>query len=393
MTRKEFIKVCGLLGISIPFQSMLTSCNKENIEPNGFSGSVIVIGAGAAGLVSGYLLEQKGIDFQILEASSAYGGRLKQTKSFVDFPIPLGAEWLHVEESVLTNILNKESTQIDIEFLGYQPQEQIGYYDNGNLTYSSLAEEFGHDFIDKKFINSSWFEFFEKYVLPNISSKISLNTQIVSVDYQGDKVVASDSNGQTYEADKLIITVPLKILQDEDIVFIPPLPSAYNNAIQDAPIWGGLKVFLEFSEKFYPAYLTFPDSETNTGQRIYYDAAFGQNSSSNVLGLVALGEQAIPYQELTGEAQRDYILNELDDIFNGLATQNYIKHIVQDWDDEPYIRSAYLADVASSYISSRLSQSIDEKVYFAGEAYTQNDDWGGVHNATQSARDVINEFV
>jgi monoamine oxidase len=382
-----------LLGISIPFQSMLTSCNKENIEPNGFSGSVLIIGAGAAGMTSGYLLEQKGIDFQILEASSTYGGRMKRTTSFVDFPIPLGAEWLHVEESELTNIINNAASQIGIQFYGYQPQEQIGYYENGNLTYSSLAEEFGNDFIDKKFINTTWLDFFEEYVVPSISSKISFDVQIVSVDYQGDKVIATDNNGQTYEADKLIITVPLKILQDNDIIFSPPLPSAHSNAIQDAPIWGGLKVFLEFSQKFYPAYLTFPDSETNTGQRIYYDAAFGQNSSSNVLGFVALGEQAIQYQELTGDAQKDYILNELDDIFNGLASQNYIKHIVQDWDNEPYIRSAYLADVASSNISNSLSQSIDEKVYFAGEAYTQEDDWGGVHNATQSARDVVNEFV
>ena len=91
-------------------------------------------------------------------------------------------------------------------------------------------------------------------------------------------------------------------------------------------------MFLEVTQKFYPAYLTFPDSETNTGQRIYYDAAFGQNSSSNVLGLVALGEQAIQYQELTGDAQKDYIVNELDDIFslisdceNGLSVDQFLQ--------------------------------------------------------------------
>jgi heterodisulfide reductase subunit A-like polyferredoxin len=102
MTRKEFMKISGLLGISIPLPSMLASCDKENIEPNDFSGSVLIIGAGAAGMASGYLLEQKGIDFQILEASNTYGGRMKRATSFVDFPIPLGAEWLHVEESELT---------------------------------------------------------------------------------------------------------------------------------------------------------------------------------------------------------------------------------------------------------------------------------------------------
>lgn len=382
-----------MLGISIPFQSVTSSCSKENIEPSDFSGSVLIIGAGAAGMASGYLLEQMGIDFQILEAAATYGGRMKRTTSFVDFPIPLGAEWLHIEERELTNIINNSSTQIETQLQAYQPQDQIGYYENGNLAYANLSAKFGNDFIDKKFINSTWLDFFEEYIVPTIRAKTSFNVQIVSVDYQGDKVIVTDSNSQAYESDKLILTVPLKVLQAGDILFSPQLPTAHRNAIQDAPIWGGLKVFLEFSQQFYPSYLTFPDSETNVGQRIYYDAAFGQNSSSNVLGLVALGEQANQYQELTGEAQRDYILSELDEVFDGLASQTYIKHIVQDWSNEPYIKSAYLADIASSNISNRLAQSIDEKIYFAGEAYVQGNDWGGVHNATKSARDAVNEFT
>lgn len=383
----------GLLGLSIPLQSMLTACNKEDLEPSNFNGSVLIIGAGAAGMAAAYLLAQKGIDFQILEASATYGGRMKQTNSFVDFPIALGAEWLHVAESELTAIVNDAATPITTQFQGYQAQDQIGYYEDGDLSFASLSDEFGDDFIDQKFINSTWFGFFEEYIVPSISSKMSFNTPIVSIDYQGEKVIATNNNGQTYEADKVIVTAPIKVLQDGDITFSPQLPSTHRNAIEDAPIWGGLKVFMEFSQNFYPLYLTFPDSETNTGQRIYYDAAHGQNSSSNVLGLVALGEQATPYQALTGDAQRDYILSELDSIFNGIASQTYIKHIVQDWDNEPYIRSAYLADIASSNISNRLSVSIAEKLYFAGEAYTQEDDWGGVHNAVRSARDVVDEIL
>ena len=393
MTRKEFLKMSGLLGISIPLQTMLTACAKETVVPTNFNGTVLIIGAGAAGMAAGYLLAQKGIDYQILEASPTHGGRMKQTTSFVDFPISLGAEWLHVAESELGHIVNNPTTQITTKFQGYQAQDQIGYYENGNLTYASLSAEFGNDFIDQKFINSTWFDFFEQYIVPSIRSKIQVNTQIVSIDYQGDQVIATDSNGQSYETDKIIITVPLKILQDGDITFSPQLPAAHRNAMQNAPVWGGLKVFLEFSERFYPPYLTFPDSETNAGQRIYYDAAYGQNSASNVLGLVALGAQATLYQEGTSTVQRDYILNELDTVFNGLASQTYRQHIVQNWDKEPFIRSAYLADVASSSISNNLSESIDQKVYFAGEAYTKADDWGGVHNAAQSARDAINELV
>lgn len=372
---------------------MVTSCNKEVGEPSDFEGSVLIIGAGAAGMASGYLLAQKGIDFQILEASNTYGGRMKRTKSFVDFPISLGAEWLHIAESELANIVNDASIQVSTQFQAYQSQAPIGCYKNGSLSYSTLEEEFGSDFIDKKFINSTWLDFFEEYIVPSIASKMSFNTQITSIDYQEDTIYLTDNNGQIHSSDKVIVTVPLKILQEEDIAFTPQLPSSHTNAIQDAPIWGGIKVFLEFSEKFYPPYLTFADSETSTGQRFYYDAAFGQNSSTHVLGFVALGQQAIPYQERTGDSQKDYILNELDAIFNGMASLKYSKHIVQNWDTEPYIRSAYLSDFAASNISNRLSKNVENKVYFAGEAYTDNEDWGGVHNATHSARKVIEEFA
>jgi monoamine oxidase len=56
---------------------------------------VIVVGAGAVGLSAAYLLNQRGIQVQILEALSVFGGRMKRVTDFADFPIPTGAEWLH----------------------------------------------------------------------------------------------------------------------------------------------------------------------------------------------------------------------------------------------------------------------------------------------------------
>ena len=73
MTRKEFVRMCGMIGLSIPFQTTLTSCDKEEVPAGSgnFEGKVLIIGAGAAGLTAGYLLKQRGIDFSIIEASSA----------------------------------------------------------------------------------------------------------------------------------------------------------------------------------------------------------------------------------------------------------------------------------------------------------------------------------
>ncbi|MFZ4102729.1 MAG: NAD(P)-binding protein, partial [Sphingobacterium thalpophilum] len=109
MTRKEFINISGLFGIGLPFQSMFLSCKKNDDLSAPFSGKVLVIGAGAGGLSAGYFLKQQGTDFEIIEASSAYGGRMRINTNFADFPIPLGAEWLETSTSIFQEIVNDSS--------------------------------------------------------------------------------------------------------------------------------------------------------------------------------------------------------------------------------------------------------------------------------------------
>ena len=50
-----------------------------------FKGKVIIVGAGAAGLSAANLLENSGVDYQILEATNRFGGRIKMNDSFADF--------------------------------------------------------------------------------------------------------------------------------------------------------------------------------------------------------------------------------------------------------------------------------------------------------------------
>lgn len=393
MTKREFVKVAGMLGLSLPFQGLFTACANAHDDPQPiFEGSVLIIGAGAAGMASGYLLAQNNIDFQILEASNTYGGRMKTNKTFADFPIPLGAEWLHVQESALAAIINDPSVPVTTQTQAYSSQDLVGYYDNTNYTEFAIGNGI-RNFIDQKFINTTWLVFFEEFILPSVNANIQFDTQILSIDYVGDKVILTDANQQTYEADKVIVTVPLKILQSNIIQFNPPLPNRKQRLIDEALVWDGFKAFIAFKEKFYPSFIEFPDSDTPQGQRTYYDAAYGQNTQSHILGLFAVGEQARPYQNLSGDAQRDYMLQELDQIFGGVASQHYIKHLVQNWNEEPFIQAAYLADEAPSRISRVLAEPLDQKVYFAGDAYTQEDDWSAVHNAARSARDAVQEIM
>ncbi|MEM9000646.1 MAG: FAD-dependent oxidoreductase [Bacteroidota bacterium] len=395
MNRREFAAACSLFGISLPFQSFLHACSEDDEAPivsGDFDGSVLIIGAGAAGMATGYLLQQLGIEYQILEADTSYGGRFRTNNSFTDFPIPLGAEWLHVSEAELPAIVNNEAVEIDTTLLSYSPSDTSGHYSNGQLSIQEVGAAVNDD-EDKKFIGSSWFDFFEEYIVPSIQRNIQFNTQIASIDYTGDKVIATDRDGTSYEADKLVLTVPLKLLQLGQISFTPELPNNKQNAIGNATIWSGMKVFLKFSEAFYPTFLYFDDSQTNEGQRLYYDAAYGQNSADNVLGLFSVGKQAEVYQQYSGDALRDYVLNELDEIFDGKASETFQGILAQNWNEQPFARAAYLQDNAPSSVSRAMAQSIDDKLYFSGCSYTQFDDWSSVHTAARSARDAVRELV
>ncbi|MEL6833091.1 MAG: FAD-dependent oxidoreductase [Bacteroidota bacterium] len=389
MTRKEFLKMCGVLGVGFPAQAMLSSCEKETITTNGSINKVIVIGAGAAGLASAYLLTQQGIEVQILEASSTYGGRMKTTRDFASFPIPLGAEWLHVERGVFDEIVNDDTIQVNINTTPYDPSVDYALYEGAEVSLAEVGFT-----IDQKFVNATWFDFFDEYIVPSVASQIAYNKVIESVDYSGDQVVVKTAD-EEFTADRVIVSVPVKILQRGTIRFKPALSGDKQEAIENVTVWDGCKAFIAFSENFYPAFTAFDITPETAGQKLYYDAAYGQDTTEHIMGLFAVGIGATPYLDRSANDSDliEFMLNELDEIYNGQASTNYIKHTFQNWNAEPHIGGAYVYDQEDWRRLRALGESVDNKLFFAGDAYTTGSDWGSVHAAARSARRATEELV
>ena len=385
MTRSEFVKMCGLLGIGTPVLIKCGSSKKENKLKS--SGKVIIIGAGAAGLSTAYLLYQKGIDFIILEAGNTYGGRMKRTLDFTDFPIPLGAEWLHTQKRVFKEIVNNTSIDVKVTTTPYDFKIDKALLDEKEVSLKKLGFS-----IDQKFINSTWFDFFDEYVVPPIKDKIQLNKAVKSINYKGDKVVVETSD-QIFKANKVVVTVPVKILQDKLIQFIPDLPNKKKAAIDKVTVWDGCKVFIEFSRKFYPVVTGFKVKPETLGHKLFYDAAYGQDSRHHIMGLFAVGQAAHPYLQLPKEDLIDYILEELDQIFNGQASETYVKHIFQNWSSEEHIKGAYVYYYEDWRRIRTLAKPVDDKLYFAGDAYTDGSSWSSVHAAAHSSKSVVKQLI
>ena len=75
-----------------------------------------------------------------------------------------------------------------------------------------------------------------------------------------------------------------------------------------------------------------------------YDAAYGQNLKRNTLGLFSVGTGSLPYRQLSDNELKEYMLQELDELFDGKASRYYLQHISQNWDKDPFAKGVYLTD-------------------------------------------------
>ncbi|MBK8136660.1 MAG: FAD-dependent oxidoreductase [Chloroflexi bacterium] len=66
----------------------------------------IVIGAGAAGLAAARLLHNAGREVLVLEAQDRIGGRIRTDETWADFPVELGAEFIHGEGAATHGLLD-----------------------------------------------------------------------------------------------------------------------------------------------------------------------------------------------------------------------------------------------------------------------------------------------
>jgi len=398
MTRKEFLRRSAAFGLGAPlFGMLLESCEGQaalypEFDVN-FSGNVLVVGAGAAGITAGYLLDRYDVDFQILEASSDFGGRMKRSSNFADFPIDLGAEWIHTDPSILARLISNQGIDASIDIITYSP-ETIYTWKNETLRSQNWASNFYSEY---KFKNTTWFGFFENYFMSNIGNRIVYNSPVTTIDYSGNRVVVQNADGETFDADKVLVTVPIKILQENSITFTPSLPDAKTGAINSITMPDGIKVFIDFSERFYPDLLFTGGliSQSSESEKLYYDAAFRKDSNSNVLGLFTVGSNATPYASAASDQETiEIVMNELDTIFDGKASRYYNNHIIQNWSKEPFIQGSYSTEFDGSHsrIVSDLAASISNKLYFAGEA-TSIENGSTVHGAGESAYSAVEEMI
>ena len=439
MDRRHFIKQSTLFsigGLLIP-PLFLSACRKEALlEDINYDGKVIIVGAGVAGLYAAYILKSKGIDFQILEASPNYGGRLAKLTGFANFPIDTGAQWLHGKNSILGDLITKSNTKItlddsatkywfnnqlvnslpkntdifegddlpDVSFKDYALQKGLGNeykYIVENIAgdqgaAASRLSVFGNNEDEENWnagdddfkFQETFFDLIDTQIANQVKDHILLNTIVSKIDYSQSTIQITDSNNNLYNADKVIITVAIPILKSPDIQFIPALPNEKVTAFSKIGMDAGMKVFLKFSNKFF-------DQNIIGGSicAAYADDCIGKVQNDNVLLAFIMGEQAEYLTSLGSDtAITAALLQELDTMYNGQATSSFVASHVQNWTTNPFVKGAYsYSTIGMGDARNIAAQPINNKLYFAGEAMNTNGHHQTVHGAAETGyREVLN---
>lgn len=428
MNRRHFLRSGGgaVLGIL-----SLGACNKKNLLGLGsFNGRVVVVGAGAAGLYAGFLMKARGMDFEILEASSRVGGRLAKLEGFADYALDLGAEWLHGRNSLAADLTARHKVMVtlddsepvyvyqggrnesapldpgmfekgglpDVSFWDYA--QQRGYGSDYRWLIEALAAEYGasaskisafwnaHEFRnwsageeDFKFART-YYDLIYEHVALHVLDNIRFNTVVTGIDYTGKRVKVQTLSGEEFEADKLILTVPVSVLKKGLITFVPALPEPKEQAFAAIGMEGCVKFFLKFQKRFYDPMLL--------GGAVcasYFDAALGKPGNDAVLMGMAMGQQAEKLLMLgSSQVMTQAVLDELDSLYSGQASANFVTAYFKDWGGEPFIQGAYsYSTVGMGAARSVAADDVEGRIYFAGEAMNLNGHHQTVHGAMETA--------
>ena len=420
--------------------------------------SVIVIGAGAAGLHAARLLREQGEQVTVLEAADRLGGRVCNLDGFAGGPIELGAEELHGERSLPYRLARARGLPLRacLERLHLWSDLRVGRraglrdddldlaaalrfldalpaYRGDDVPLSQAlaplpprAREVLDAMVGNEYGASSerlgmaglsaaeraWQkQGCRNYALEGLplltllaadAPPVRLQQRVAAIDWSGPEVVVATRGGERFTAGQVIVTVPLPVLRDGDIVFTPKLPAAQQYAARTIGAGPLLKIFLRFKRRLWPprrrslTLLGTPSAPQlwSAGKwRLRADdvlTAFVTGTAAE--NLLALGARALPQ-----------LLAELDACLSApgerAASRSLAEHFIKDWSAEPFVRCGYsYPSIGSAPLRADLARALRQpgaarpSVVFAGEA-THEQLFGSLQGALLSAERAVRELA
>lgn len=411
---------------------------------------VIIIGAGAAGLLAMRELAEAGYHVCMLEAAEIAGGRIATIKEGFQSHVETGAEFIHGKLPLTFRLLKEaglsyevvEGKMIGVQNGTWQTEEHDEHWDEFMKQLGRLKTDITIlQFLEENFSKPEYIDlrqavqrFSEGFDLADISkaSMLSLkdewkdiekkqyrikggyiqlidhlvnccrqlntefyfNTCANKIEYENGNATVHTTDNKKFHAKKLIITVSAGILQSGTIQFKPELTD-HAVAIQGLGFGAVIKFLLEFKTCFWKEF----DDETGfllTDEEVptwWTQLPAESNLLTGWLG----GPNATKKVFEPNASLLQTALLSLSSIFRmppGMLQEELTNYKIINWLNQPFIKGGYSYNTLHSEQAIKiLSSPVDDTIYFAGEAISKSESQGTVESALQSGHDTAKMLI
>lgn len=450
MERRKFIKdtLTGLPILLLTPTILASSCNKESDnETNGKI--IIVIGAGISGLIAAKKLKENGFNVIVLEAQDKVGGRLRTNRS-LGIGFDEGASWIHgidgnpitslaqqagmntfetIDESrksydiggilrttatfdnaedelytILNSMMNNGSQTQSFQtvFNNLYPTKANDRlwkfllstyvtFDCGDLDkLSSLLYNEGEEFGGAEKIATNGYDTIANYLANGLN--IQLNQRVSKVDYSNTKVKITH-NGIISESDYVLVTVPLGVLKNDTIQFVPSLPTTKQNAIQKVGMNCVNKFLLTWDTAFWDDVQYISYTPEIRDKFNYFVNVKKIHPTVNALMTFAYANYGRQTETMSDSQIIDEIMSHLRDIY-GATIPNPTHLLRTKWQTNENSFGAYSYTAVGTEMQhfDDLAEEVNDKLFFAGE-HTNADYYSTVHGAYLSGIREANKII
>ncbi|WMV10787.1 hypothetical protein MTR67_004172 [Solanum verrucosum] len=156
------------------------------------------------------------------------------------------------EDAAETPSTPKTPIELAIDFILHDFEmaevEPISTYVDFGESEFLVADERGYEHLLYKMAENFLFTSEGKIM----DSRLKLNTVVREVQHSRNGVLVTTEDGPLYEANYVILSVSIGVLQSDLISFSPPLPRWKMEAIRNLDVMVYTKIFLKFPYKFWP---------------------------------------------------------------------------------------------------------------------------------------------
>ena len=207
---------------------------------------------------------------------------------------------------------------------------------------------------------------------------IRRGTPATVIEHGGPGVAVRSDDG-IYKADRVVVTVPLGVLQGGDLVFDPPLEGSHALAVERLAMGTLEKVVFRFEERFWP-------ESVHWITHVADDHAFPQwvdlsrHTGSPTIAAIYNATLTSRIAETPVEQRAGLALEVLRKMFGSVPDPE--ETLVTDWTADPWSLGSYsyIPIGAGPEDMSVLAEPVSERLVLAGEA-TVPESYGTVHAA------------